>query len=82
LVATLEGLGTEATRLAWSAAVLGTNITLRLAAELTGLSAESAAHCARVLREARILSGEDDALEFAHPLIATAVYRSVPAAAR
>ncbi|MEW2706230.1 AAA family ATPase [Streptomyces koyangensis] len=82
LVATLEGLGTDATRLAWSAAVLGTNITLRLAAELTGLGKDDAARCARLLREARILTGGDDALEFVHPLIATAVYRSVPAAAR
>ncbi len=82
LVATLEGLGTDATKLAWSAAVLGTNITLRLAAELTGLGTEDAAHGARLLREARILTGGDDALEFVHPLIATAVYQSVPAAAR
>ncbi|MEV8154674.1 ATP-binding protein, partial [Streptomyces fradiae] len=81
LVARLEGLGTAATRFAWAAAVLGTDIPLKLAASLAGLPADEAADCAARLREARIVTGSDP-LEFAHPLVATAVYRSIPPAAR
>ncbi|WP_411574760.1 ATP-binding protein [Streptomyces fradiae] len=81
LVARLEGLGTAATRFAWAAAVLGTDIPLKLAASLAGLPADEAADCAARLREARIVTGSDP-LEFAHPLVATTVYRSIPPAAR
>ncbi|MFF2848668.1 ATP-binding protein [Streptomyces sp. NPDC058001] len=95
LVARLEGLGIKATRLAWAAAILGTRISLALAARLAGLSKEEAEHYAQVLRTARILTAAGDTaqatgdgltgdgeLEFVHPLIADAVYESIPIATR
>ncbi|MFE7118400.1 ATP-binding protein [Streptomyces sp. NPDC057654] len=81
LVARLAGLGTEVTRFAWAAAVLGTEISPRLAANLAAVSPATAAECADRLREARILTGSSD-LEFVHPLIATAIYQAIPAAFR
>ncbi|OKJ94622.1 hypothetical protein AMK26_32980 [Streptomyces sp. CB03234] len=81
LVARLERLGTGPTRLAWAAAVLGTDISRSLAASLAGMTPAEAAGCAERLREARIVTGSDP-LEFAHPLIATAIYRSIPPATR
>ncbi|WEH36882.1 AAA family ATPase [Streptomyces sp. AM 4-1-1] len=81
LVARLERLGTNATRFAWAAAVLGTDISQELAATLAGMSQAEAADCTARLREDRIVSGFDP-LEFVHPLIATAVYRSIPSATR
>ncbi|MFE9777033.1 ATP-binding protein [Streptomyces sp. NPDC005775] len=81
LVARLERLGTNANRFAWAAAVLGTDISQDLAATLAGMSPAEAADCTARLREARIVTGFDP-LEFVHPLIATAVYRSIPAATR
>lgn len=81
LVARLERLGTNANRFAWAAAVLGTDISQELAATLAGMSPAEAADCTARLREARIVSGFDP-LEFVHPLIATAVYRSIPPATR
>lgn len=81
LVARLERLGTNANRFAWAAAVLGTEISQELAASLAGMSPAEAADCTARLREARIVSGFDP-LEFVHPLIATAVYRSIPPATR
>ncbi|MFF2650343.1 ATP-binding protein [Streptomyces sp. NPDC058045] len=88
LVARLETLGSPATRLAWAAAVLGTEIDLHLAASLAGLGAEEAHHCAGLLDTARILRPADPAevpptrLEFVHSLIASAVYGAIPEAAR
>ncbi|MFJ4835090.1 ATP-binding protein [Streptomyces sp. NPDC088747] len=90
LVARLEGLGIDATRFAWAAAILGTGISLDLAAHLAGMPVEEAQGCAELLGQARILTrtpqvngrvGEGD-LEFVHPLIASAVYRSIPDALR
>ncbi|MYY06947.1 MULTISPECIES: AAA family ATPase [unclassified Streptomyces] len=81
LVARLERLGTNANRFAWAAAVLGTEISQDLAATLAGMSPAEAADCTARLREARIVSGFDP-LEFVHPLIASAVYRSIPPATR
>ncbi|MFD4762805.1 ATP-binding protein [Streptomyces sp. NPDC058439] len=81
LVARLERLGTNASRFAWAAAVLGTDISQDLAATLAGMSPAEAADCTARLREARIVTGFDP-LEFVHPLIATAVYRSIPPATR
>ncbi|MFD9497729.1 ATP-binding protein [Streptomyces sp. NPDC060035] len=81
LVARLERLGTNANRFAWAAAVLGTDISQELAATLAGMSSAEAADCTARLRDARIVSGFDP-LEFVHPLIATAVYRSIPPATR
>ncbi|MFF3612190.1 ATP-binding protein [Streptomyces sp. NPDC002580] len=90
LVARLEGLGIDATRFAWAAAILGTGISLDLAAQLAGMPDEEANRCAELLGAARILTaapsanghGPDGDLEFVHPLIATAVYRSIPDALR
>ncbi|MFE9776097.1 ATP-binding protein [Streptomyces sp. NPDC005931] len=90
LVARLEQLGIDATRFAWAAAILGTDITVDLVAQLATLDPDSAARCAELLRSARILTTPDPAtgrtgpqdLEFVHPLIATAVYNSIPDALR
>ncbi|MGK5547358.1 ATP-binding protein [Streptomyces sp. URMC 127] len=81
LVARLERLGTAVTRFAWAAAVLGTEIQPSLAANLAGMGPAQAAECADKLRHARILTGAID-LEFVHPLIATAIYASIPPATR
>ncbi|WP_432176781.1 ATP-binding protein [Streptomyces sp. Tue6028] len=90
LVARLEGLGIDATRFAWAAAILGTGISLDLAAQLAGMQTDEAHRCTELLGAARILTRIDPAngqvgdgeLEFVHPLIATAVYRSIPDALR
>ncbi|GHH82489.1 hypothetical protein GCM10018793_42460 [Streptomyces sulfonofaciens] len=88
LVTRLEALGTDATRFAWAAAVLGAGISLDLAATLAGMGPEEARRCADRLQAARILRpaaggpGGADELEFVHSLIASAVYRSIPVATR
>ncbi|QDO44076.1 AAA family ATPase [Streptomyces sp. RLB3-17] len=90
LVARLEGLGIDATRFAWAAAILGTGISLDLAAQLAGMQCDEAVRCAELLGAARILTPTEPAsreltsgeLEFVHPLIASAVYRSIPDALR
>ncbi|GAA4891588.1 AAA family ATPase [Streptomyces coeruleoprunus] len=81
LVARLERLGTGATRFAWAAAVLGTDIDQALAASLAGMTSAEGEECTRRLRDARVVTGTDP-LEFVHPLIATAIYRSIPPAMR
>ncbi|MEU5256112.1 ATP-binding protein [Streptomyces longwoodensis] len=86
LVARLEGLGIDATRFAWAAAILGAGITVEQVALLAGMGIEDAHRCARLLQGARILTTPDLAagpvddgdLVFVHPLIASAVYNSVP----
>ncbi|MFE3269064.1 ATP-binding protein [Streptomyces sp. NPDC059215] len=90
LVARLEGLGIDATRFAWAAAILGTGISLDLAAQLAGMPLDEAERCAELLGAARILTDVEPTgnhiagseLEFVHPLIASAVYRSIPDALR
>ncbi|WP_428951079.1 ATP-binding protein [Streptomyces sp. cg35] len=86
LVARLEGLGTESVKFAWAAAILGTRIDSGLAALLAGLNPEQAGRCSERLRAARILTdsayGATTALEFVHPLIASAVYDAIPPATR
>ncbi|MFK4104191.1 ATP-binding protein [Streptomyces sp. NPDC019531] len=90
LVARLEELGVDATKFAWAAAILGKDITVSLVAKLSTLKSEEAARCAVLLRDARILTernptnhrAEDGELEFVHPLIASAVYNSIPDALR
>ncbi|MFI8207276.1 ATP-binding protein [Streptomyces sp. NPDC085937] len=91
LVARLEELGIDATRFAWAAAILGDGITVDLVARLATLVPDDAVRCAERLRSARILTVPDPAaagrtgqaeLEFVHPLIATAVYNSIPDALR
>ncbi|BBB01757.1 putative regulatory protein [Actinacidiphila reveromycinica] len=81
LIAGLERLGPSTVRLAWAAAVLGTEIQPALAAAVAGLGSQEAADCADRLRAARVLTGSRT-LEFVHPLIATAVYRAIPDAVR
>ncbi|QJS08920.1 AAA family ATPase [Streptomyces argyrophyllae] len=87
LVDRLKGLGLEATRFAWAAAILGTGITVDMVAELATMDGELARTCADLLCSARILTEPrppagtgrgDGELEFVHPLIATAVYHSIP----
>lgn len=87
LVDRLKGLGLEATRFAWAAAILGTGITVDMVAELATMNDELARTCAELLCNARILTEPeppagtertDGELEFVHPLIATAVYNSIP----
>ncbi|MGW0756681.1 ATP-binding protein [Streptomyces sp. NPDC002814] len=88
LVARLEGLGVDATRFAWAAAILGADISVDLVARLATMSHGQAVRCAELLCNARILTEPDPAtaragdsgLEFVHPLIATAVYNSIPPA--
>ncbi|MFE9252602.1 ATP-binding protein [Streptomyces sp. NPDC007088] len=82
LVARLDELGPQATQFAWAAAVLGTGITLELAAlvHYQPLS-EARGHVAR-LRAARVLSGPDEDLQFVHPLVASAIYQSIPVGLR
>ncbi|OAH13639.1 ATP-binding protein [Streptomyces jeddahensis] len=81
LIDRLEQLGADATRFAWAAAVLGTDISLELVQSLAGLGAAQAADCLARLRDARILTASDP-LEFVHSQIATAVYRAIPPATR
>ncbi|MDT0452708.1 ATP-binding protein [Streptomyces hesseae] len=81
LVARLEQLGSAVTRFAYAAAVFGTEIEPRLAANLAGMGPAEADQRADQLREARILTGTTK-LEFVHPLIATAVYRAIPTGTR
>jgi tetratricopeptide (TPR) repeat protein len=86
LVTRLEGLGVDATRFAWAAAILGTRIEPGLAALLAGMNPEQAGRCAERLIAARILTdatyGGAGTLEFVHPLIASAVYDAIPPATR
>ncbi|MEV0977521.1 AAA family ATPase [Streptomyces sp. NPDC049915] len=90
LVARLEQLGIDATRFAWAAAILGDAITVDLVSRLATMQREDAVRCAELLKNARILTApdpaagpaRDGALEFVHPLIATAVYNSIPDALR
>lgn len=85
LTTRLERLGTSTVRFAWACAVLGTEPHPMLAAAVAGLGHEEAADAVDALRGARILTGTLTAvgtLEFVHPLIATAVYRAIPAGVR
>ncbi|MFB7591058.1 AAA family ATPase [Streptomyces sp. NPDC056169] len=88
LVARLEELGSGPTRLAWAVAVLGADSTPDLLPKLTGMSGPELADHTERLRRARIITppprngAATPHLEFAHPLIATAVYGSVPSAVR
>ncbi|MFD7667370.1 ATP-binding protein [Streptomyces sp. NPDC059788] len=85
LVDRLDRLGGAAVRLAWAVAVLGTSATPEVTAGVAALGTESTADTVGRLREARILApagATDDILQFAHPLIATAVHRAIPTALR
>ncbi|MGW0945403.1 ATP-binding protein [Streptomyces sp. NPDC002623] len=90
LVDRLETLGMEAHKFAMAAAILGADISVAQAARLAGLERDEAVRCAELLRNARILTepdpgavpADDGDLEFVHPLIATAVYDSIPGGLR
>ncbi|MFI0977126.1 ATP-binding protein [Streptomyces sp. NPDC021093] len=78
LVERLMEMGTTTAHFAFAAAILETDVSLRLAAKLAGISLGDAAESADRLRTARILTGADEHLEFAHPLVAGAVYDAIP----
>ncbi|MGV9883905.1 ATP-binding protein [Streptomyces sp. NPDC003006] len=82
LIARLEELGTDATRFAWAAAILGTAISLDMAASLAVMPRDTAERCAERLCAARILLPDAGGLEFVHPQIASTILRSIPAATR
>ena len=69
--------GPEAGRLARALAVLGGPAPLRQAAALAGLDLPAAARLADRLRAADVLA-PGSVLEFAHPIVRTAVYESIP----
>ncbi|MBC2900542.1 AAA family ATPase [Streptomyces cupreus] len=81
LVDRLEQLGTSATRLAWAVAILSSEATLDLVASLAALGPANVSQSADLLRAEHILK-PGRRLEFTHPLIATAVYRSIPGGTR
>ncbi|WP_371665077.1 AAA family ATPase [Streptomyces sp. NBC_01241] len=81
LVKRLERLGHASVRVAWAAAVLGTEISPELAAAVAGLPPAEAQDAVDRLRVARILTGSRT-LEFIHPLVATAVYQAIPPTTR
>src|SRR5689334_7229929 len=69
--------GPEAGRLTRALAVLGGPAPLRQAAALAGLDLPAAARLADRLRAADVLA-PGSVLEFAHPIVRTAVYESIP----
>ena len=69
--------GPEAGRLTRALAVLGGPAPLRQAAALAGLDLPAAARRADRLRAADVLA-PGSVLEFAHPIVRTAVYESIP----
>ena len=76
--AVLRRIGAEeARRLARALAVLGGPAPLRQAAALAGLDLPAAARLADRLRAADVLA-PGAVLEFAHPIVRTAVYESIP----
>ncbi|MFF0427157.1 ATP-binding protein [Streptomyces sp. NPDC004520] len=94
LVARLEELGSGPTRVAWATAVLGPDSTPELLAAVTGMRPQQVAEDTERLRAAGIVTAPPGTgrgglalvpvppLEFTHPLIATAVYGSVPSGLR
>ncbi|MFG3606122.1 ATP-binding protein [Streptomyces sp. NPDC047928] len=87
LIDRLEQLGTSTVRLAWAAAVLGTQIPTQVVGSVAALGEEQTADAIEQLDAARILTvlpnvKREKVVEFYHPLIATAVYRSIPLGVR
>ncbi|OKK22034.1 hypothetical protein AMK16_02025 [Streptomyces sp. CB00455] len=87
LIDRLEQLGPSTVRLAWAAAVLGTAVPLGIVSGVAALGEAQAADAIDQLRSARILTvltsvRRKEVVEFFHPLIATAVYRSIPPGVR
>jgi DNA-binding CsgD family transcriptional regulator len=73
----VDQLGEEAGRLTRALAVLGGPAPLRHAAALAGQDTRRAARLADDLRAADVLA-PGSVLEFAHPIVRTAVYESMP----
>jgi len=65
--------------LARAVALLGTDTPLELAAALAGLTDEQAATAVRQLEQIQLLRPQEEGLEFAHPLVRTAIYEQIPA---
>ncbi|MCY0920035.1 AAA family ATPase [Streptomyces sp. H27-G5] len=87
LIDRLEQLGPSTVRLAWAAAVLGTAVPIGIVGSVAALGEAQAAEAIDQLRNARILTvltslRRQEVVEFFHPLIATAVYRSIPPGVR
>nr|WP_308404003.1 AAA family ATPase [Streptomyces sudanensis] len=79
----LEQLGPSAVRLAWAAAVVGDGGPAGIVGAVAALGGAQFDDAAERLDAARILTAPHDpegerTVEFHHPLIATAVYRSIP----
>src|SRR6516225_5760308 len=70
-------IGPEGRRLTGALAVLGGPAPLRQAAGLAGLDLAAAARLADRLRAAEVLA-PGSVLEFAHPIVRTAVYEAIP----
>ncbi|MEV0416330.1 AAA family ATPase [Streptomyces sp. NPDC050448] len=87
LIARLEQLGPSTVRLAWAAAVLGTAVPTSIVGSVAALGEAQVTEAIDRLRAARILTvltslRRKEVVEFFHPLIATAVYRSIPPSVR
>ncbi|MYT22123.1 ATP-binding protein, partial [Streptomyces sp. SID7760] len=87
LIDRLEQLGPSIVRLAWAAAVLGTAVPTGIVGSVAALGDAQVADAINKLRSARILTvltglRSKEVVEFFHPLVATAVYRSIPPGVR
>ncbi|MET9885659.1 AAA family ATPase [Streptomyces sp. NPDC006430] len=87
LIDRLEQLGPSTVRLAWAAAVLGTAIPTGIVGSVAALGEAQVDQAIAQLKAARILTvltsvRRKEVVEFFHPLIATAVYRSIPPGVR
>ncbi|WP_371680084.1 AAA family ATPase [Streptomyces sp. NBC_01276] len=87
LIERLEQLGPSTVRLAWAAAVLGNAVPVGIVGGVAALGEAQAADAIDQLHNARILTvltsvQRKEVVEFFHPLIATAVYRSIPPGVR
>lgn len=77
----LARLSVAARRLAQAASILGDGTELRIAAALSDLDTASALTASTDLVRADLLRQENP-VEFAHPIVRSAVYRSIPAGER
>ncbi|MFK0218418.1 ATP-binding protein [Streptomyces vinaceus] len=87
LIDRLEQLGPSIVRLAWAAAVLGTAVPTGIVGSVAALGEAQVSDAISKLRSARILTvltslRRKEVVEFFHPLVATAVYRSIPPGVR
>ncbi|CAL9599145.1 ATP-binding protein [Streptomyces sp. enrichment culture] len=83
LIERLEQLGPSAMRLAWAAAVVGSGVPTGIVGTVAALGESQLNDAVAQLDKGRILTSldsvkHDRVVEFLHPLIATAVYRSIP----